>query len=149
MPKPPKIESVESVFGGQAVHIRLSGRQSVAFATPLRKLLYWLSSKGKRHFIFDLRDATYPQNELGAIVETVISAARVLPSFHVALLHKGEDMETVRRLMMANRRIGNQVLDVYSLEEARNWLFPGYVEDVTGEADDYFDLDSLDQRRSA
>ena len=149
MPYRPKIESVESVFGDQAVHIRLSGRQSAAFATPVRKLLFWLSSKGKRHFVFDLRDATYPRNELGSIVETVVSAARVLPKFHVALLHKGEDMETVRNLMHANRRIGNQVLDVYSLEEARNWMFPGFCEEPEPPSEDYFDLDSLDQRRRA
>lgn len=150
MPHRPKIVNVESVFEDRAVLICLRGRQTLAFATPVRKLLYWLSGKGKRHFVFDLRETTYPADQLGPIVDNVIQAARVLPSMHIALLHTGKEPETVRYLMQANRRIGNKVLDVHSLDEARNWMFPGMGETDGGAADtgadDYFDLDSLDRR---
>lgn len=147
MPHRPKIENVESVFQDRAVLIRLRGRQTLAFATPVRKLLYWLSGKGKRHFVFDLREATYPADQLEPVVDHVIQAARVLPSMHIALLHSGTDPETVRYLAKASRRIGNKVLDVQSLDEARNWMFPELVAPPPSSPDeDYFDLDSLDRR---
>ncbi|WP_203292246.1 hypothetical protein [Maricaulis parjimensis] len=147
MSQKPKIEAVEPVFDGRAVLIRMSGEQTMEIATPMRKLVYWLSSKGKRHFIYDLREVSFPHQHLAELANQNIEASRVLPHFHVALWHDGQDPDAIRALLSANRRIGNQVVDVLSLDEARNWMFPGLV-DLDAYDDDGFDLDSL-ERRSA
>ncbi|MAK63651.1 MAG: hypothetical protein CMF75_02740 [Maricaulis sp.] len=145
MPTTPRIETVEQVFNGQAVMIRLAGLQTVDFATPIRKLVYWLSSKGIRHFIYDLRKAQYVTEDVHQITEYIIAAARVMPRFHVAILHQGENPTVVQALIKANKTMGNAVVDVRSLDEARNWMFPGLVDPVSLD-DDTFDLDSLDRR---